>query len=81
MTVISVLIVKTDETDQWVKYSFGNPPRRILGEVKVNKANGNFEILNIEHDKYKKVILPCVIRKISEHYETGEFPDKTSYHA
>ncbi len=81
MTAISVRILKTDETDEWVKYAFGGPPKRVLGHVVIYKSDGRIVLLDIEQEKYKKHILPAVVKTLSEHYKSREYPDRTSYHA
>ncbi|XCN73569.1 MAG: hypothetical protein Q3M24_02110 [Candidatus Electrothrix aestuarii] len=81
MTVISVGIQKTDETDEWVKYAFGGPPTRIIGNVIIYKSDGQVNLIDIEHDKYRKYILPAVVKALIRHHEKGEYPDNTGYHA
>jgi hypothetical protein len=81
MTFISVGIMKTNETSEWAKYAFGGPPENVLGHVIIYKADGRIELVDIINDKYKKHILPCVIRRLSQHYQEKEYPDKTSYSA
>jgi hypothetical protein len=81
MTTISVGILKTDEADEWVKYAFGGPPTRILGHVIIYKSDGHIDLIDIEHDKYKKHILPAVVKALFEHHKKGEYPESTSYHS
>lgn len=81
MTSISVGIQKTDETDEWAKYAFGGPPARVLGNVIIYKSDGRIDLLDIEHDKYKKYILPVVVKALFDHYKNGEYPDTTGYNA
>ncbi len=79
MTAISIRILKIDETSEWAKYAFGGPPKRVLGHVAIYKSDGHIELLDIIDNKYKKHILPSVIKKLTEHYEQGDYPDSTFY--
>ncbi len=81
MTFISVGIMKTEETKEWVKYAFGYPPKRVLGNVAINKSNGRIELIDIVDEKYKRSVLPYVLKHLSDHYQRGDFPEHTYYNA
>ncbi len=81
MIAISVKIKKADETDEWVKYAFGNPSTKKPGTVVLYKIDGKIELIDIEDEKYKKYLLPGVREILHDHHLRGEYPAKTSYHA
>jgi hypothetical protein len=79
MTAISIRILKVDENSEWVKYAFGGPPQKVLGHVKIFKANGEIRLVDIIDDKYMRHIFPGVEKQLTEHYQQGEFPERTLY--
>ena len=78
MTVISLIIKKTDESTDWVKYAFGNPPYKVLGNVILYKETGEIELLDLKNSR-SKYALKFVMRRLEEHYEQHEFPEITGY--
>jgi hypothetical protein len=81
MTAISVKILKINETSEIVKYAFGNPPARVLGHVIINKADGQIELSDIVDNKYKRYLLPAVLKQLHIHHKSGEYPEETFYNA
>ena len=79
MTAISIGMLKVDESPEWVKYAFGGPPQKVLGHVVIYKTDGKIKLLDIIDEKYKKHILPCVEKRLTEHYRLGTYPDSTFY--
>ena len=48
-------MLKTEETQEWDKYAFGDPPARVLGQVIINKFDGQVDLVEIEHKKYSLI--------------------------
>ncbi len=80
MTTICLIIKKTDESDDWVKYAFGNPPYKVLGNVILYKRTGKIELLDLENSKYNYA-LKCTIKRLEGHYLKCEYPEITDYMA
>ncbi len=78
MTVFNIVLWKTGETPEWFEYAFGNPSK-VVGHVLVRKKDGKMELTDILGEKYRyivKHILPYFERKLCQHSETGNYPDK-----
>lgn len=79
MTFIAVNILKIEEDSVKVRYEFGDPPKKVLGIVEILKSDGEVNVTEITNEKYLRTIVPYVKKLLAEHYQKGEFPERSSW--
>lgn len=73
-----VMIIKEREDDREVIYRFG-PDESNLGSLRLEKANGEvIEVSPLQTDNARHFIIRATV-KLRQHWNKGEYPDRTSW--
>jgi hypothetical protein len=75
---IYVLIYKTEETSEDATYAFG-PSEDRCGQLRIIKKTGEITVVSEAPDDVKQSLSLRAIRKLSQHWKAGEFPERTCW--
>ncbi len=76
---VCVLLYKKTETEDYVEYGYG-PNDEFLGRLRLNKANGEYEVLEDVPGIYtNEFYLFRALKRLEECRQSGIFPVKTSF--
>jgi hypothetical protein len=75
---VYILIRKASESDREAVYVFG-PDELTLGSLRVRKDSGAVELISPAPVSNPEFYFVRAGWKVLQHYERGEFPDKTCF--
>lgn len=73
-----VLLEKESESESEVVYRFG-PPELVVGKLSIRKSDGDvveLEPLPVDH---AQAFFTRAVYKLLQHWQRGQFPDRTSW--
>ena len=75
---VYVGIRKVASGDQFVEYEFG-PNEEQVGLLRISKATGETDVLQAVPGDDQGTYSIMATRKVVQHYQKGEFPEKTCW--